>query len=89
MYVCAFSALDARLRLIPRLSAATLPELLRRLDAAGARYISLEQAQADPAYAQPGGGSLISRAARERGIALAAPASPSPAPRLEPRQLCR
>lgn len=68
-------------------SAATLPELLRRLDVAGAHYISLEQAQSDPAYAQPGGGSLISRAARERGIALAGP--PSPPPSLEPRQLCR
>lgn len=66
-------------------SAATLPELLRRLDAAGARYISLEQAQSDPAYAQPGGGSLISRVARERGITLNTPASSSPSP----QQRCR
>lgn len=66
-------------------SASTLPEVLKRLQAAGARFIPLQQAQADPAYARAGGGSLIAREARARGIAL----SPSTAPTLDPKTLCR
>lgn len=66
-------------------SAATLPEVLKRLQAAGARFIPLEQAQSDPAYARPGGGSLIAREARARGIELARSASPT----LDPKTLCR
>lgn len=53
--------------------ALTLPDVLARLDAAGARYVTLAEAQADPAYAHPGGGSLLTRVARARGIALSRP----------------
>ena len=60
-------------------SAYTLPDVLARLEKAGARYVSLAKAQADPAYAAPGGGDMIARAARAKGIALAPKAEPSPA----------
>jgi len=66
-------------------SAVTLPEVLRRLDAAGARYVTLAEAQRDPAYAQVGGGSLITRVAKERGIKLA---EGDPQPRLDVKELC-
>jgi peptidoglycan/xylan/chitin deacetylase (PgdA/CDA1 family) len=67
-------------------SAVTLPEVLRRLDAAGARYVTLAEAQRDPAYAQVGGGSLIMRVAKERGIKLVEGESQ---PRLDVKELCR
>lgn len=67
-------------------SAVTLPEVMKRLDAAGARYVRLAQAQADPAYARAGGGNMIARVARERGIPLS---GDDGAPRLDPRALCR
>jgi len=55
-------------------SAATLPDVMARLDAAGARYVPLEQAQADPAYREPspraGNGILMERRARDAGIGL-------------------
>ena len=51
-------------------SALTLGDVMKRLDAAGARYVTLAQAQTDPAYAQPGNGMVIARAAKERGIQL-------------------
>ncbi len=51
-------------------SAQTLPEALKRLSAAGARFVTLEQAQADPAYARFGGGSLLAREARARHTPL-------------------
>lgn len=61
-------------------TAGVLPETLQRLRAAGARFVTLEQAQADPAYAQAGGGGVLERAARQRGIDLTglppAPAGP-------------
>jgi hypothetical protein len=72
-------------------SAATLPEVLRRLDAAGARYVTLEQAQADPAYTVPGprsgNGSLIERHAQEAGIGLAGLPPADPVGKLD--TLCR
>ena len=72
-------------------TADTLPDVMARLDAAGARYIPLAQAEADPAYAQaealPGGGGIIERVAQAQGIAL--PAAPSPAPEIDLRQACR
>lgn len=68
-------------------SAVTLPEVMKRLDAAGARYVTLAQAQSDPAYAKPGGGSMITRAAKERGVSLSG-GTPS-TPRLDPKALCR
>jgi hypothetical protein len=53
-------------------SAATLPEVMARLDAAGARYVTLEQAQADAAYRAPspraGDGMLMERTARDKAI---------------------
>jgi hypothetical protein len=55
-------------------SAATLPAVMARLDAAGARYVTLAQAQRDPAYRddgpQAGKGILTERAARERKLAV-------------------
>lgn len=69
-------------------SAITLPDVLARLDAAGARYVSLAQAQADPAYAQPGGGSVMARAARQGGIRLSA-AAPALQAALELKSLCQ
>jgi peptidoglycan/xylan/chitin deacetylase (PgdA/CDA1 family) len=54
-------------------SAATLPDVMARLDAAGAHYVTLEQAQADPAYREPspraGNGMLMERTAQDKGIA--------------------
>ncbi len=48
-----------------------LPEVLNRLDAAGAHYVTLEQAESDPAYAETdpraGDGSLMERTAYETG----------------------
>ena len=70
-------------------SAVTLPEVMVRLDAAGARYVTLARAQSDPAYAQPGGGSLIARVAKEKGVTLTADAAPGAAPQLDIKGLCR
>lgn len=68
-------------------SAVTLPDVMKRLDAAGARYVTLAQAQSDPAYAEPGGGSMMTRVARQRGIVL--PEGDSPAgPRIDPKAAC-
>lgn len=53
-------------------SAATLPAVLDRLDAAGARYVTLAQAQADPAYAGAAGGVVTERAAAAQGMTLPA-----------------
>lgn len=69
-------------------SAVTLPDVMKRLDAAGARYVSLSQAQADRAYASPGAGSLISRTARERRVSLPRDAGSAASPRLDPKGLC-
>jgi peptidoglycan/xylan/chitin deacetylase (PgdA/CDA1 family) len=69
-------------------SAVTLPDVLARLDAAGAHYVTLAQAQADPAYAQPGGGSVITRTARQKGIRLT-PTEPDTEPALDLKSLCR
>jgi len=58
---------------------------LDRLQAAGARFVTLEQAEADPAYDETGpdaaNGMLLERVARERGTDLAAldlPPMPEP-----------
>ncbi|MCG2583944.1 polysaccharide deacetylase family protein [Massilia sp. TS11] len=51
-------------------SAITLDAVLSKLDAAGARYITLAQAQRDPAYAEAGGGSVMSRAAQAQSSDL-------------------
>lgn len=51
-------------------SAVTLPEVMARLDAAGARYVTLAQALADPVYADVEGGNVVARAAARTGVAL-------------------
>jgi peptidoglycan/xylan/chitin deacetylase (PgdA/CDA1 family) len=55
-------------------SAVTLPEVMKRLDAAGARYATLDAVQGDAAYKAPspraGDGSLIERHAQDAGIDL-------------------
>jgi peptidoglycan/xylan/chitin deacetylase (PgdA/CDA1 family) len=66
-------------------SAATLPDVLNRLDAAGARYVTLAAAQADAAYAQAAGGNVIEEEAKRRGTAL----PQGPARRLDPDKVCR
>jgi hypothetical protein len=53
--------------------AATLPDVLDPLEAAGARYITLPQALSDPAYSSPGDGMLIERTAKARDVALSEP----------------
>lgn len=68
-------------------SAVMLPDVMSRLNAAGARYVTLAQAQSDPAYGLPGGGSVISRTASQKGIRL--PDSKPAAPPLEVDKLCR
>lgn len=72
-------------------SAHMLPQVMDRLDAAGARYVTLEAAQKDPAYALaeaiPGGGGIMERTAKARGVAL--PATASTAARVDPKTLCR
>lgn len=67
-------------RLIPQVlvihiggfSAVTLDDMLDRLDAAGARYVTLAQAQRDPAYAETdpraGDGTIMERTAHEKNI---------------------
>jgi peptidoglycan/xylan/chitin deacetylase (PgdA/CDA1 family) len=72
-------------------SAVMLPEVMKRLDAAGARYIPLAQAQRDPAYAEvdrvPGGGGIMERHANAANIDLSA--IPRPHDRLGLGMLCR
>jgi peptidoglycan/xylan/chitin deacetylase (PgdA/CDA1 family) len=72
-------------------SAATLPEVMDRLDAAGARYVTLEQAQADAAYRAPspraGNGMLMERRAQDDGIDLGGVPALPPAGNLD--ALCR
>lgn len=67
-------------------SAVTLPEVLTKLKAAGARFVTLAQAQADAAYGRFGGGSLITREARAQNTKL--PARPAVEP-LDVKALCK
>jgi hypothetical protein len=68
-------------------SAATLPDVMAKLDAAGARYVSLEQAQSDAAYREPspraGVGVLMERRAQDAGIDLAGVPAGAPLPKLD------
>ncbi|KSB91907.1 hypothetical protein AS593_07755 [Caulobacter vibrioides] len=72
-------------------SAHMLPQVLDRLDAAGARYVTLQQAQKDPAYAEaqilPGGGGIMDRTAKARKVDLSGIVAPSE--RVDPKTLCR
>lgn len=51
-----------------------LPQVLDALDKSGAHYVTLEQAESDPAYAETdahaGSGSLMERTAAEKGVDL-------------------
>jgi peptidoglycan/xylan/chitin deacetylase (PgdA/CDA1 family) len=55
-------------------AAMMLPDVMARLEAAGARYVTLARAQAHPAFAEaqalPGGGGIMERTAKARGIDL-------------------
>ncbi len=55
-------------------SALMLPDVLTALDQAGAHYVTLEQAESDPAYAETdakaGDGSVMERTAGEQGVDL-------------------
>lgn len=72
-------------------SAATLPEVMRRLDAAGAHYVPLARAQSDPAYKDPspqaGNATLMERHARDAHVDLAG--LPNVTPVLKVDALCR
>lgn len=72
-------------------SAMTLPEVMSRLDAAGAHYVPLAKAQADPAYQesgrQAGEGTLTERKARDSNIDIAG--IPTPAAFEQIDLLCR
>lgn len=72
-------------------SAATLPEVMTRLDAAGARYVTLEQAQGDAAYRAPspraGNGMLMERRAQDAAIDLGGLPAVPPVAQLD--TLCR
>lgn len=64
-------------------SAATMPEVMARLDSAGAHYVPLARAQADPAYQASGkwvgNGLLMERTATDRGIGIGGIVAPVPA----------
>lgn len=72
-------------------SAVTLPDVMARLDAAGAHYVPLAQAQADPAYREggrhAGDGTLIERKAGDSNIGIAD--IPAPAAAGDVESLCR
>jgi hypothetical protein len=72
-------------------SAVTLPEVMKRLDAAGARYATLDQVQSDAAYHAPspraGNGALIERHAQDAGIDLSGLPEVEPVGNLD--ALCR
>ena len=55
-------------------SAVTLPEVMKRMDAAGAHFVPLDQVQADAAYRMPGPqtfhGEMMERRARDANIDL-------------------
>jgi len=72
-------------------SAATLPDVMARLDAAGAHYVTLEQAQLDAAYREPspraGSGMLMERRAQDREIDIGGVPAVPPTGNLD--ALCR
>jgi peptidoglycan/xylan/chitin deacetylase (PgdA/CDA1 family) len=61
-------------------TALMLPDVLTAFEEEGARFVTLDQAQSDPAYSAPsahqGEGLLIERTAREKGIDLWSDAPP-------------
>ena len=71
--------------------AATLPDVMARVDAAGARYATLDQVQNDAAYRRPspraGNGMLMERTAQDSGIDLKGLPAVPPVGKLD--ALCR
>ncbi|MDC7685282.1 polysaccharide deacetylase family protein [Asticcacaulis sp. BYS171W] len=71
-------------------SARMLPQVMDRLDAAGARYIPLAQALKDDAYSVPdseiGNGLMMERVAKRLGVDIKEP--PSGVPKLDLATLC-
>ena len=65
--------------------------MMVRLETAGARYVTLERAQSDSAYAEaghlPGGGSMLQRAAKAKSMNLSEGAQPKAV--IDVKQLCR
>jgi hypothetical protein len=72
-------------------SAVTLPEVMKRMDAAGAHYVRLDQVQADAAYSMPGPqaghGEMMERRARDANIDLSGLPTVEPVGNLD--ALCR
>lgn len=68
-------------------SAVMLPQTLKRLETAGARYVPLAKAQSDPAYRDAAGGTAMERAAKAKGIDLSD--LPAFTPAVDPQTLCR
>jgi peptidoglycan/xylan/chitin deacetylase (PgdA/CDA1 family) len=68
-------------------SAVMMPDVMARLDAAGAHYVTLALAQSDSAYGLPGGGSLLARTAKKNGVKI--PALPDKGPALDVKNLCK
>jgi peptidoglycan/xylan/chitin deacetylase (PgdA/CDA1 family) len=72
-------------------SAATLPEVMAKLDAAGARYVPLAQAQADAAYhdgsPMTGNGDMMARTAIEKHVDLSGLPQVPPVGKLD--SMCR
>jgi peptidoglycan/xylan/chitin deacetylase (PgdA/CDA1 family) len=72
-------------------SAMTLPDVMARLDAAGAHYVPLALVQADPAYQQSGplagDGTLMERTAKDSNIDIADVPAPAPIEHID--SLCR
>jgi peptidoglycan/xylan/chitin deacetylase (PgdA/CDA1 family) len=72
-------------------SAVTLPEVMKRMDAAGAHYVPLDQVQADAAYRMPSPqsaqGSLMERHAQDAHIDLSGLPTVEPVGNLD--ALCR
>ena len=68
-----------------------LPQVMALLDAAGARYVPLARAEADPAYASAdrlaGGGGIMERFAKAENRAL--PAIPRPGVPADIETVCR
>ena len=72
-------------------SAVTLPEVMQRMDAAGAHYVPLDQVQSDAAYSMPSAqafqGEMMERRARDANIDLSGLPTVEPVGNLD--ALCR
>lgn len=68
-------------------AALMLPEVMNRLDAAGAHYVTLAAAESDEAYREPGGGSVMTRTAKSGGVKLVPVPTPAETA-LDVKNLC-